>query len=76
MNHARAVENQAYVIACNGAGTHGGATLGGHSMIVEPMGATCLEGGADEDLLICDVDPDKVSQYRETFSALKDRRIY
>ncbi|WFB11991.1 hypothetical protein LRS74_29120 [Streptomyces sp. LX-29] len=33
---ARAVENQAYVLACGTAGPHGGVPQAGHSIVVDP----------------------------------------
>ncbi len=43
---ARAVENQAFVVACNGCGPCGEGELAGHSMIVDPSGR--LLARADE----------------------------
>ena len=38
LNQARAIENQAWVIACNEVGPNGDIMLGGHSMVVRPSG--------------------------------------
>ncbi len=70
---ARAVENQAYVLACGTAGTHAGVEQAGHSIVVDPWGEVLGEAGADEEILTVDLDPSKVGTTRESFPALKDR---
>ncbi|MFF9346766.1 carbon-nitrogen family hydrolase [Streptomyces sp. NPDC014734] len=72
---ARAVENQAYVLAVATAGTHGGVQQAGHSMVVDPWGEILAEAGADEEVLNVEFDPAKVATTREQFPALKDRRL-
>lgn len=70
---ARAVENQAYVLACGTAGTHAGVEQAGHSIVVDPWGEVLAEAGPDEEILRVDLDPAKVTATREQFPALKDR---
>lgn len=72
---ARAVENQAYVLACGTAGTHAGVEQAGHSIVVDPWGEVLAEAGADEQVLTVDLDPAKVATTRDVFPALKDRRL-
>ncbi|MGX1882283.1 carbon-nitrogen family hydrolase [Streptomyces sp. NPDC055287] len=72
---ARAVENQAYVLACGTAGTHAGVEQAGHSIVVDPWGEVLAEAGAAEEVLVVDLDPAKVTTTREQFPALKDRRL-
>ncbi|MCX4512076.1 carbon-nitrogen family hydrolase [Streptomyces sp. NBC_01619] len=72
---ARAVENQAYVLACGTAGTHAGVEQAGHSIVVDPWGEVLVEAGAAEEILTVDLDPAKPSLTREQFPALKDRRL-
>ncbi|MEU1469499.1 carbon-nitrogen family hydrolase [Streptomyces sp. NPDC005761] len=72
---ARAVENQAYVLAVGCAGTHGGIPQAGHSIVVDPWGEVLAEAGADEEVLTVEFDPAKVATTREQFPALKDRRL-
>ncbi|KIF75596.1 acyltransferase, partial [Streptomyces sp. 150FB] len=66
---ARAVENQAYVLACATAGTHAGVEQSGHSMVVDPWGEVLAEAGNDEEILTVDLDPAKVAKTREQFPA-------
>jgi predicted amidohydrolase len=70
---ARAVENQAFVLACGTAGTHARVPQAGHSIVVDPWGQVLAEAGADEEVLTVDFDPGKVATTREQFPALKDR---
>ncbi|MFJ2074515.1 carbon-nitrogen family hydrolase [Streptomyces anulatus] len=72
---ARAVENQAYVLAVGTAGTHGDIQQAGHSIVVDPWGEVLAQAGADEEVLTVELDADKVRATREQFPALKDRRL-
>lgn len=70
---ARAVENQAFVLACGTAGTHAGVPQAGHSIVVDPWGEVLGEAGAGEEVLTVEFDAGRVATTREQFPALKDR---
>lgn len=72
---ARAVENQAYVLACSTAGTHAGVEQSGHSIVVDPWGEVLAEAGPGEEVLSVEFDPAKVATTREQFPVLKDRLL-
>ncbi|MEZ5117808.1 MAG: carbon-nitrogen family hydrolase [Candidatus Nanopelagicales bacterium] len=72
---ARAVENQAFVLACNGAGTHAGVPIGGRSLVVDPHGEVLAEAGTGEEVLVAEIDPDRVQAWRDAFPVLPDRRL-
>ena len=73
LGRARAIENQAYVVQCNTAGTHSGVMMGGHSQVIAPDGTVIAEAGDDEEILVVTIDLGEVGDARETFPALADR---
>ncbi|MFJ6211897.1 carbon-nitrogen family hydrolase [Streptomyces sp. NPDC092296] len=72
---ARAVEEQAYVLACNTAGTHGGVEQAGRSLVVDPWGEVLAEAGTGEEVLTVDFDPAAVAKTRADFPVLRDRLL-
>lgn len=70
---ARAIESQAYVLACGTAGTHAGVELAGHSLVVDPWGAVLAEAGPGEEVLTAELDPGLVARTRADFPVLRDR---
>jgi predicted amidohydrolase len=76
LTRARAVEDQAYVVAVNGCGDQGGTlALGGRSVVVDPWGTVLAEGGDDEEVLVADLDLAQVAKVRADFPVLADRRL-
>ena len=73
--HARAIEDQCVVIACNTAGTHAGTEMGGHSQVIMPTGDAIAVAGSGEEVLSVDVDLGAVADYRGSFPVLADRRL-
>jgi len=71
---ARAIEDQCWVVACNGVGTHAGVTLGGRSAVIDPLGVVIAEGGSGEEVLTAGVDAELAATWRDEFPALDDRR--
>src|ERR1700677_3731735 len=73
---ARAIENEAYVIAAAQAGTTSeGVSSYGHSMIIDPWGEILAESGFDsEDVLIATIDLDQVEARRSQIAVLELRR--
>ena len=73
--HARAIENQCVVVACNTAGTHAGVEMGGLSQVVMPDGDVAAIAGIHEQVLSVEVDMRVVADYRTSFPVLRDRRL-
>jgi len=67
---ARAIENQIFVIACNGVGDCNGQTLAGHSMIIDPNGTILLEAPEQPDSGVVQLDFKIQEQIRNRFSTL------
>ena len=74
---ARAIENFAYVIAPNQAGTgSGGVKTFGHSLIVDPWGKVLAEGPANSEAVIfADIDLDYLEKIRKHLPALEHRKL-
>ena len=70
---ARAIENQAWVIACNSAGTHAGVEMGGSSIVVDPRGNVIAQAGTAEEVLVVDVEIELAQSWRRQFPVLADR---
>jgi predicted amidohydrolase len=69
---ARAIEDQAWVIACNQVGMQKGVQLGGHSAVIDPIGEVVSRAGAEETTLHATIDPSAVTEWRKEFPALRD----
>jgi predicted amidohydrolase len=72
---ARAIENQAFVIAANQVGTHpAGQHSGGRSMIVDPWGLVLAQAQDSEGYIVADLDLRRQEEIRSRLPALANRR--
>lgn len=71
---ARAIENQAWIVACNRTGRDPAIVYSGGSMVVSPQGDVVAEAGDDENVLIAEIDLAALRAWRERFPALRDVR--
>jgi predicted amidohydrolase len=72
---ARAIENQAFVIAANQIGPHpGGMRSGGRSMIVDPWGVVLAQAPDREGWIAAELDLARQLQIRAQLPALANRR--
>lgn len=69
---ARAVENQAWVIANNQVGHQGPHILGGNSGVIDPLGVIHAHAGDAEETFTVEVDPELATKWREEFPAAND----
>lgn len=71
--HARAIENQCYVIAANRVGHDGKEVYhSGHSQCIDPMGKTIYYKPEDEDLYTFSISYEEMVKTRKNFPFLKD----
>jgi predicted amidohydrolase len=72
---ARAIENQAFVIAANQIGTHpGGNRSGGRSMIVDPWGLALAQASDQEGHVVAQLDFERQRKIRAELPSLANRR--
>ncbi len=65
---ARAIENQSLVIGCNAVGNQNEVTLGGRSMVIDPLGnALSLASFDSEEVLVVEFDLSEISKIRGSF---------
>ena len=75
LSRARAIENLLYVATINGVGTFEESTLLGRSTVYDPWGTTVAGLGDESGVVTARIDPETVTDYREEFPALEDRRL-
>jgi predicted amidohydrolase len=72
---ARAIENQAFVIAANQIGENEpGRHSGGRSMIVDPWGVVLAQAGDSVGVIVAELDLAKLEAIRESLPSLANRR--
>ena len=72
---ARAIENQAFVVAANQVGAHpGGHRSGGRSMIVDPWGIVLALAPDAETYVLADLDFERQDAIRRSVPSLANRR--
>ena len=72
---ARAIENQAFVVAANQVGAHpGGHRSGGRSMIVDPWGVVLAQAQDREGHIVAELDLERQTEIRAQLPALANRR--
>jgi nitrilase len=73
---ARAIENQAYVIAPAQGGLHAsGRRTYGHTMIVDPWGQVLAVRPEGEGVVLAEMDTERVSEVRAALPAVANRRL-
>jgi deaminated glutathione amidase len=72
---ARAIENQAFVIAANQIGTHAdGTQSGGRSLIVDPWGVVLAQAADGEGHIAAELDLERQREIRASLPSLANRR--
>ncbi len=73
LSQARAIENQAFVVACNTVGEHAGVALGGRSQIIDPAGEVLAQAGSQAEVIQAELDFPRLRKLRREFPVLNDR---
>lgn len=71
---ARAIENQAWVVAANRVGADPNVDYSGDSMIIDPFGEVVASLPDVVGVISADVDPRRVAEVRTAYPFLEDRR--
>ncbi|MDZ4754022.1 MAG: nitrilase-related carbon-nitrogen hydrolase [Phycisphaerae bacterium] len=69
---ARAIENQAYVVACNRVGSDPSLRYGGGSIVIGPTGEVLAEAADEPTLITAECDHEALLAWRRKFPALRD----
>ncbi|WP_234264196.1 carbon-nitrogen hydrolase family protein [Hydrogenophaga sp. NFH-34] len=73
---ARAIENQAFVIASAQGGTHeNGRRTWGHSMVIDPWGEVLALQSTGPGVVLADIDIERLHQVRQQLPALQHRQL-
>jgi nitrilase len=74
---ARAIENQAFVLAAGQHGRPGGGSKPsfGHSMIIDPWGTVLAQAADGDGVIVAELDLDEQAAIRERLPALRHRRV-
>ncbi len=67
---ARAIENQAFVVAANCCGLQDGSEMGGHSLVVAPDGEILVEAAESEESQVLPLDRDLLRSLRNRFNTV------
>ncbi len=67
---ARAIENQIFVVGCNGVGFNGKIELGGNSLIISPEGVVLSRGDEKQDGAVVELDWSIMTSFRDQFNSV------
>lgn len=70
---SRAIENQLFIIGCNGSGADGTMEFGGASAVVSPTGVLLAEASTDGSPALAVMDSDELGAFRERIPCFEDR---
>ncbi len=73
---ARAIENQAFVLAPAQCGQHSPDRAShGHSLIVDPWGRILAAAGSEPTIIVADCEPDELKRVRASLPVLRHRKL-
>ncbi|HWQ42031.1 MAG TPA: carbon-nitrogen family hydrolase [Desulfosporosinus sp.] len=74
LQKARAIENQIFVIGCNGVGLGNGVKFCGHSSVISPGGEIIKEADEKEEIFLAELETDQIKEVRKKIPVFVDRR--
>lgn len=74
LSKARAIENQIYVVTCNGCGIAGNLVSCGHSSVYNPWGEELILAREEEGIHVTSLDITQVEEARSKIPVFQDRR--
>jgi N-carbamoylputrescine amidase len=72
---SHAIANGIFVAAVNRVGVEDEMTFYGESFVADPFGEILVRAGAEEEVLIADIDLERIRELRDLLHFLRDRRI-
>lgn len=69
---ARAIENDIFIVACNGTGHDGNTEYAGHSMVINPNGDILVELNREEATISVDINIQEVSRQRDAIPIFRN----
>jgi N-carbamoylputrescine amidase len=72
---SHAISNGMFVAAVNRVGVEDQMTFYGESFVADPFGEILVQAGAEEAILLADLDPGRIRELRELLHFLRDRRV-
>ncbi len=67
---ARAIENQAFVVAANACGEWDGLKMGGHSLVIAPDGEILAEAGKSQESIVVPINWEVQKELRQRFNSV------
>lgn len=75
VQRSHAIANGCYVAAINRVGEEGGLSFWGNSFAAGPFGEILAEAGSEEQILLAELDLEKIESQRQTWPFFRDRRV-
>lgn len=75
IQRSHAIANGCFVASINRTGREGDITFWGHSFVAGPFGQVLAEAGKEEQVLLTEIDLNKIEKQRQIWPFFRDRRI-
>lgn len=75
IQRSHAIANGCFVASVNRVGQEGELNFWGHSFVSGPFGQIYAEAGAEEEVLVTEIELSKIEKQRQTWPFFRDRRI-